>query len=109
MEFRKLTVLVTDLVDLARGDEPADVKQDVRLDLVVEDAVERARRHAFDKRFSTDLQPSLVLGVPGRLDRAIRLVTRRKDFELYGSGRTDAGVHALAQVAHLEPGLLVHQ
>ena len=40
--------------------------------------------------------------VQGELDRAIRTVSRRKDFELYGSGRTDAGVHALAQVAHLE-------
>ena len=40
--------------------------------------------------------------VQGEIDRAIRLVTRRNDFELYGSGRTDAGVHALAQVAHLD-------
>ena len=40
--------------------------------------------------------------VQGEIDRAIREVSRRQDFELYGSGRTDAGVHALAQVAHLE-------
>jgi tRNA pseudouridine38-40 synthase len=40
--------------------------------------------------------------VQGEIDRAIRGVTGRKELELYGSGRTDAGVHALAQVAHLE-------
>ena len=40
--------------------------------------------------------------VQGEIDRAVRSVSRRQDFELYGSGRTDAGVHALAQVAHLE-------
>jgi tRNA pseudouridine38-40 synthase len=40
--------------------------------------------------------------VQGEIDRAARTVTGRKDFELYGSGRTDAGVHALAQVAHLD-------
>jgi tRNA pseudouridine38-40 synthase len=40
--------------------------------------------------------------VQGEIDRAIREVSRRREFELYGSGRTDAGVHALAQVAHLE-------
>jgi tRNA pseudouridine38-40 synthase len=40
--------------------------------------------------------------VQGEIDRAVRSVTGRKDFELYGSGRTDAGVHALAQTAHLD-------
>jgi len=40
--------------------------------------------------------------VQGEIDRAVRTLTKRKDFELYGAGRTDAGVHALAQVAHLD-------
>lgn len=40
--------------------------------------------------------------VQGEIDAAIREVTRRREFELYGAGRTDAGVHALGQVAHLE-------
>jgi tRNA pseudouridine38-40 synthase len=40
--------------------------------------------------------------VAGEIDRAIREVTKRREFELYGAGRTDAGVHAVGQVAHLE-------
>ena len=40
--------------------------------------------------------------VQGELARVVRDVTGQKQFELYGSGRTDAGVHALAQVAHLD-------
>ena len=40
--------------------------------------------------------------VQGEIDRAVRTCTGRRDFELYGSGRTDAGVHATAQVAHLD-------
>ncbi|HTM24344.1 MAG TPA: tRNA pseudouridine(38-40) synthase TruA [Vicinamibacterales bacterium] len=40
--------------------------------------------------------------VQGEITRAVRDMTGRSEFELYGAGRTDAGVHALAQVAHLE-------
>jgi tRNA pseudouridine38-40 synthase len=40
--------------------------------------------------------------VAGELDRAIRTASGRATFELYGAGRTDAGVHAIAQVAHLQ-------
>jgi tRNA pseudouridine38-40 synthase len=40
--------------------------------------------------------------VQGELIGAMRDVFKTDDFELYGAGRTDAGVHALEQVAHLE-------
>src|SRR3954454_1378861 len=40
--------------------------------------------------------------VQGEIDRAVADATGRRDFELYGSGRTDARGHAAAQVAHLD-------
>jgi tRNA pseudouridine38-40 synthase len=40
--------------------------------------------------------------VQGEIDRAVREMAGGRKFELYGSGRTDAGVHALAQAAHLD-------
>jgi tRNA pseudouridine38-40 synthase len=40
--------------------------------------------------------------VQGELERAIGEATRERHFEFMGSGRTDAGVHALGQVAHLD-------
>ena len=43
--------------------------------------------------------------VQGELERAIAEAVGHDDFECQGSGRTDAGVHALMQVAHLEIAL----
>jgi tRNA pseudouridine38-40 synthase len=40
--------------------------------------------------------------VQGELVQAIRDATGARQFETYGSGRTDAGVHALAQVMHVD-------
>jgi tRNA pseudouridine38-40 synthase len=40
--------------------------------------------------------------VQGELIGAIKEIFTTDSFELYGSGRTDAGVHAIAQVAHLD-------
>ena len=40
--------------------------------------------------------------VQGELDRAVGEATGEREFDIYGSGRTDAGVHAMAQVAHLD-------
>ncbi|NLT51089.1 MAG: tRNA pseudouridine(38-40) synthase TruA [Ignavibacteria bacterium] len=40
--------------------------------------------------------------VQGKIMEACREVFNTDNFELYGAGRTDAGVHALFQVAHLD-------
>jgi tRNA pseudouridine38-40 synthase len=40
--------------------------------------------------------------VQGEIERAVAAATRERGFECQGSGRTDAGVHALRQVAHLD-------
>ncbi len=40
--------------------------------------------------------------VQGEIERAIGAAAGEQSFEFQGSGRTDAGVHALEQVAHLE-------
>jgi tRNA pseudouridine38-40 synthase len=40
--------------------------------------------------------------VQGEIHEAIHHVFKTREFEFYGSGRTDAGVHALMQVAHLD-------
>jgi tRNA pseudouridine38-40 synthase len=40
--------------------------------------------------------------VQGEFNEAIRKVFQISNFEFYGSGRTDAGVHAIQQVAHLD-------
>ena len=40
--------------------------------------------------------------VQREIEQAVAAVTRDKTFEFMGSGRTDAGVHALRQVAHLD-------
>lgn len=40
--------------------------------------------------------------VQGEIQGSLAKIAGTVDFEFYGSGRTDAGVHALRQVAHLE-------
>jgi two-component system, OmpR family, sensor histidine kinase MprB len=70
-QLEELTLLVSDLVDLAREEEPVSELEVVRFDELVAAAVERAARHAPGVRFAADLEPVLVEGVRGRLDRAV--------------------------------------
>jgi two-component system, OmpR family, sensor histidine kinase MprB len=70
-QTEELGALVADLIELARGDERAPATEDVRLDVLVAEAIERARRHAPAVEFHAELEPSVLEGVPDRLARAV--------------------------------------
>jgi two-component system sensor histidine kinase MprB len=75
-QVEELGVLVGDLVDLARpaaaGGDEGEPHDEVRLDLVVGDAVDTARAHASDREFVVEAEPCVVRGSRPRLHRAVR-------------------------------------
>ena len=71
-ELDELTALVADIVELARGNKPAVLADDVRLDQIVESVAERAQARAgslVDLR--VDAQPTVVRGEPQTINRAV--------------------------------------
>jgi two-component system sensor histidine kinase MprB len=70
-QITELGMLVADLIELARGDEPNREPEDVRLDDLVDEAVRRARRHAPGVEFTTHFAPAVVDGTRERLARAV--------------------------------------
>src|SRR3954453_6049811 len=70
-QAEELSELVTDLIELARGDQASPVLDDVRLDALVAEAIERARRHAPAVEFTAELAPAVLEGIPDRLARAV--------------------------------------
>ncbi len=70
-ELDELTKLVADVVELARGAKPSQAPDELRLDLVAEAAIERARRRAPQLRFEPRLEPTLVRGDGARIERAV--------------------------------------
>ena len=70
-QLGEMTTLISELIDLARGEQHTAEPEDVRLDLVAADAVERARRNRPSVEFVTDLEESVVHGVPSTIERAV--------------------------------------
>jgi two-component system sensor histidine kinase MprB len=70
-ELDSLTSLVSDLVELARGEERKLRIEDVQLDDIVQSAVERARARAPEATFVTSLAPVRVSVDPVLVERAI--------------------------------------
>jgi two-component system sensor histidine kinase MprB len=70
-QLEELTALVSELVELARGELPSAEPEDVRLDLLVADVVARAQRDRPHVSFSTSFAETTVHGVPARIERAV--------------------------------------
>ena len=70
-QLDEMTTLIAELIELAHGDRQPSEAEDVRLDVLTASAVERTRRNRPGIEFKTDLQESLVHGVPANLERAI--------------------------------------
>ena len=70
-ELDELTALVGDVIELARGAKPSGVADDVRLDEIVEQLVDRARTRASALSFEATVEPTLVSGEPDRINRAV--------------------------------------
>jgi two-component system, OmpR family, sensor histidine kinase MprB len=70
-ELDELTALVGDVVELARGSKPSGERGDLRLDSVVQEAIDRARRRAPGLTFQQVVEPTLVRGEGERISRAV--------------------------------------
>ncbi len=70
-ELESMTKLVSELVELAHGEELDIQPTEVRLDKLVQSAVDRAAKRTQTVAFRTDLEPTTVLGTPERIERAV--------------------------------------
>lgn len=67
----ELSAVVTDLIDLARGDQPQEHEEDLDLAAIAREAVDRARRHAPKLAFKAEIDAWPMTGSPERLGRAL--------------------------------------
>lgn len=70
-QARELSGLMSGILDLARGQEPDQVREPFAVDEVVERAVGSARRDWPDVDFAVEVEPWDVVGDPARLERAV--------------------------------------
>ena len=69
-QLTEMTALIGELTELARGEEQRPPFEDVRLDLVAEDAIRRTSRNHPDVPIDADLAPTTAVGMPATLERA---------------------------------------
>jgi len=70
-QLGEMTALIGELTELARGEEQAEPLEDVRLDLVTEEAIRRTTRNHPEVPIEAELAPWTMVGQPASLERAI--------------------------------------
>jgi two-component system sensor histidine kinase MprB len=70
-QLGEMTTLISELIELARAEEMTVAPEDVRLDLLVADVVERARRNRSEVVYAVELEPATIQGVPATIERAV--------------------------------------
>ncbi|HEY3069945.1 MAG TPA: HAMP domain-containing sensor histidine kinase [Gaiellaceae bacterium] len=105
-ELGEMTSLIAELIALARAEQQPVEPEDVRLDLVAADAVERVHRTRPEIVFATDLQESLIYGDPQTIERAVgNLIDNAAKWSPDGS-RVEVGVRdGLVTVRDHGPGI----
>jgi two-component system sensor histidine kinase MprB len=107
-ELESMTTLVGELVELARGEELDVAPREFRLDEVVKSAVDRAARRSPSLSFRTRLEPSVVTGVPERVDRAVSNLLDNASKWSPLRETVDVAVHdGLVEVRDRGPGIAV--
>jgi two-component system sensor histidine kinase MprB len=67
----EMTALIGELTELARGEEQRAAAEDVRLDLLTREAIRRTQRNHPEVPIISELDETVVIGVPATLERAI--------------------------------------
>ena len=91
-QLGEMTTLISELIELAREEQQGGEAEDVRLDLLVADVVERARRNLPEVHYETELEPTVVRGVPSTLERAVSNLLDNAAKWSEGGGTVEVGV-----------------
>jgi two-component system sensor histidine kinase MprB len=108
-QLARLSGLVADLVDLARGDTPGGVVEPVRLAELATEQVDIARSHHPGLRFTLRADDSVVDGDPARLGRAVGNLLDNAGKWSPANGVVEVAVeHGQISVRDHGPGVAVH-
>jgi len=70
-QLGEMTALVSELTELARGEELEEAPEELRLDLVTEEAIRRTTRNHPEVPIHAELSPATIVGTAASVERAI--------------------------------------